>query len=136
MYSVVSVNTVHSLANWNQKQGFLLHKYLLSCLPCIVLVNNELCLHRKLKMRMSRKSKSLPEGGGPFRRAWPSLCLSAILGMGRKIIQVKPEICPGASRSCAAARLCHRLRETASKASEVLLCPLSETVPHHSPPRE
>lgn len=107
---------------------------ILSSLPCIVLVNNQLCPHRKLKRRRTRRSKNPPGGGGPSRRACPSQCLSAILGMGRKTIQERPKMDPGLRQSSPAARLCLHHRETVLKAAEVLLCPLQKTLCHHSPP--
>lgn len=106
---------------------------LLSPLPCIVLVNNQLCPHRKLKRRRTRRSRNLPGGGGPSRRACPSQCLSAILGMGRKMIQERPEMDPGLRQSSPAARLCLHHRETVLKAAEVL-CLLQKIPCHHSPP--
>lgn len=117
-----------------KEQGFLLYKQLLSPLPCIVLVNNLLCLHRKLKKRMSRRSRNLPGGGGPSRRAFPSQCLSAILGMDRRILEARPEMGPRVRWSTPAARLCHHHRETVLKAAEVLLCLLQKTPPHHIRP--
>lgn len=78
-----------------------MYKQLLSPLPSIVSVNYQFCSFRKLK---KRRSRNLPGGGGgPSRRACPSLCLSAFLKMDKKMIRGRPGMGFGVRQSSPAA---------------------------------